>query len=804
MNSETDSNQQQSPEPAGSVPQQGCGQAAIGTFNRYGMAIALVIAAAAMRLTILQALGTRYVFTVFYPAVMLAALYGGVWSGLLATVISALLASYFWMEPVEHFSLKQPVDLLALTIFFLSGTLISVIAEAMHRAQARAHKAEIQTHVSAERELSTLVLQESEDRLKSVLQSSSMGTFEVDLQSGAGRWNEVEFELLGLKPGEVVSNPDVFFRYVHPDDIASVTAQWEEALQSGVLDTEFRIVRADGEERWLAGKGRFAFENKAGGRAIRFMGVNFDITGRKQAELELVETQQRLRAIMEAVPVGISYSDDPTCRNVRGNPAVLAQFETKQEDNLSASAIDSDAPGRQVRFFRQGKQISDVELPLQRAVAENREIEPMELEIEMPGGRRWFAEASGAPIRDRDGNVIGGVAVTVDITKRKQVEEQLAELSQRLSYHIDNSPLAVIEWGPDMRLIRWSGAAEHMFGWKADEVLGKRMEDLHWIYAEDEEQVAEVSSDLLKGTNRRRFSANRNYCKDGSVVFCEWYNSSLLDGLGNLRSILSLVLNVTDRRRLEESLQQYSEMLESMVVKRTAQLREKDQLLLQQSRLAAMGEMINNIAHQWRQPLNSLGLHIQRLSLFYDTGHFNKEFLDKSVQESMKLVQHMSQTIDDFRSFFKPDKEKIDFCINRALQQALNLVNDSFEHNQIRVIHHADGEAWINGYPNEFSQALLNILQNARDALLDQKTDGRHVTIGSSVENGKSIITIADNGGGIPEDILEAIFEPYVSTKGIQGTGIGLYMSKIIIEKNMGGSLTVRNRGDGAEFRIEI
>ena len=137
----------------------------------------------------------------------------------------------------------------------------------------------------------------------------------------------------------------------------------------------------------------------------------------------------------------------------------------------------------------------------------------------------------------------------------RQSEERLRELSQRLTYHVDNSPLAVIEWGPDMRLTRWSGAAERIFGWKPEEVLGKRMEDFRWIYKEDVAQVAEVSNELQNGANSHRFSANRNYRKDGSIVNCEWYNSSLLDESGELRSILSLVLDVTERKYAESALQ---------------------------------------------------------------------------------------------------------------------------------------------------------------------------------------------------------------------------------------------------------
>lgn len=158
-----------------------------------------------------------------------------------------------------------------------------------------------------------------------------------------------------------------------------------------------------------------------------------DITERKLAERQFFETDQRLQALMRALPVGVSVSDDATCRSITGNPAVLQQFELRSADNLSAFAPEEKAPGRQVRFFRDGQQISGSELPLQRAVAENREIPPMELDVELPSGRRWTTMSTGAPIYDNDGNIIGGVAVTVDITERKQMELELQERAAQLA-----------------------------------------------------------------------------------------------------------------------------------------------------------------------------------------------------------------------------------------------------------------------------------------------------------------------------------------------------------------------------------
>ena len=151
----------------------------------------------------------------------------------------------------------------------------------------------------------------------------------------------------------------------------------------------------------------------------------------RSPEQELFETQQRLKALLEALPVGVHFSHDATCQRISGNAATLAQFDATPEDNISVSAADEGAAGRHTKYISNGRVLTEFELPLQRAVAENRIIPPVELEIELPSGRRWIAEASGAPIHDTHGNVIGGVAVTLDITERKRVEEALRR-SERL------------------------------------------------------------------------------------------------------------------------------------------------------------------------------------------------------------------------------------------------------------------------------------------------------------------------------------------------------------------------------------
>ena len=176
---------------------------------------------------------------------------------------------------------------------------------------------------------------------------------------------------------------------------------------------------------------RWVLQRDKAGRPCAIMEINNDISKRKLAEEQLFQAHQRLQALMTALPVGVSFSDDATCQRITGNPAVLKQFEVAPEENLSASALDPAAPGRQVRFFQNGRPLEQEELPLQRSVAENREIPCVELEVRLPSGKNWMAECYGAPVRDARGNVVSGVAVSVDVSERKAAEEALRVIESR-------------------------------------------------------------------------------------------------------------------------------------------------------------------------------------------------------------------------------------------------------------------------------------------------------------------------------------------------------------------------------------
>ncbi len=253
----------------------------------------------------------------------------------------------------------------------------------------------------------------------------------------------------------------------------------------------------------------------------------------------------------------------------------------------------------------------------------------------------------------------------------------------------------------------------------------------------------------------------------------------------------------------QQELEEMNRSLEDRIQKAVDELRQKDQVLMRQSRMAAMGEMIGNIAHQWRQPLNALGLVIANIKDAYDYNELDAEYLSQAVTDSNRLVQKMSSTISDFANFFRPDKKITAFSGFKQIRDAIALVEASFKNNNIIIHCDAAEDIMLLGYPNEFSQVLLNLLVNAKDAIQSAKQPEGRVNVALTTVGDKGCITVRDNGGGIPEKIRDRIFDPYFSTK-LQGSGIGLYMSKMIIEGNMNGTITARNIGDGAEFTIYV
>jgi len=246
----------------------------------------------------------------------------------------------------------------------------------------------------------------------------------------------------------------------------------------------------------------------------------------------------------------------------------------------------------------------------------------------------------------------------------------------------------------------------------------------------------------------------------------------------------------------------YEATLKKEVEQRIEQIRKQDELLLSQSKSASMGEMISAIAHQWRQPLNTLSLYNITLE---SKEYLSKEDIKEFREKSNNVIQQMSQTINDFRDFFKPNKNKEKFFIVDSIQKVLGILDAQFKEKNIIIKNSVDTNLFLLNFKSEFEQVLINLLNNAKDAILKTIPPKKMgiIEIVSFVSKTEIILEIRDNGSGIEPNIIDKIFEPYFTTKfESQGTGLGLYMSKMIIERNMGGQIVVLSDDDGTAFKI--
>lgn len=228
-------------------------------------------------------------------------------------------------------------------------------------------------------------------------------------------------------------------------------------------------------------------------------------------------------------------------------------------------------------------------------------------------------------------------------------------------------------------------------------------------------------------------------------------------------------------------------------------------LLIQQSKLAEMGSMIGIIAHQWKQPLNILSLNSQSLKIRYQSNQLNENTIDLIIKKFLTQIEFMSDTIDDFKNFFSISKEKMEFRVHEEIQSIIKILESKIHSHDIKISINKKFDCSITSYKNEFKQALFNIINNMIDIFDERVIENPYIKIDIEYDYMDCVITLHDNGGGIATQLLpERLFEPYVTTKGETGTGIGLQITKDIIINSFNGEIKASNVDNGAQFIIKL
>ena len=396
-----------------------------------------------------------------------------------------------------------------------------------------------------------------------------------------------------------------------------------------------------------------------------------------------------------------------------------------------------------------------------------------------------------------------------DISARKYAEEAQHRSERFLRTIIDTEPEGVKLLGPDgsINMINQAGLAMIQAD-SADQVQGQVIYSI--VTPEYRSEFIAITEGAFKGAEGSlEFEA---VGLKGSHLWLDTLVVPFRDEQGVIVSVLAITRDITKRKLAEEALaekryqlEELNRTLEQRINESVAEIRQKDQMLILQNRMASMGEMLSNIAHQWRQPLNNIGLIIQTLLCNYELGLLTETEMKIQVDKAMETIQFMSRTIDDFRYFSHLEQEKEGFLVNDVVKTTIDFVYATFRHHDIAVCFEAGEPVVALGYPNQYSQVILNILNNARDVLVERNVTAPRINITAYNDHDQAIITVHDNGGGIDEAIHPRIFDPFFTSKEPgKGTGIGLYMSKVIIEQNMSGSVSARNVDGGARFSIKL
>ncbi|MBF0273711.1 MAG: PAS domain-containing protein [Nitrospinae bacterium] len=614
---------------------------------------------------------------------------------------------------------------------------------------------------------------------------------------------------------------------------------------------EVEIFHKDGSVKTLLVLETPILNNNQG--IIGVNGIAKDITLQKETERALKESHERFESIVSHIP-GAVYR----CANDKDWTMEYLSDAIKEISGYPSSDFTKNI--RSYASIIHPDDVSMVDDWVQKGVLQK---EPFIMDyriIHADGNVRWVSE-EGQGLYNDDGTLICLNGVIIDSTEKKEKEEKMLQdfLSRKAIASILQHSLL-------------GGSLEEQLLFALDEVIlldCYSFESKGAIFLMDKR-----GKNLVLKAQRNVPSHTLNECKtvplgecicgkvaqNGEVIYSNCplnLNNEKLEGtpehghycmpiqsrnktLGALN--IYIKLGVERSEQVESFLESIAYTLAGIIERHNAEIALKDknseldsinanleervkseveksikneQLLIQQSKMAMMGEMIGAIAHQWRQPLNCLGLIIQNIEDEYSFGEITQDSLAGLVKQGMEEINFMSDTIDDFRNFFMKSKEKALFDVETAIQKTVELSSAQFHNNFIKVIFQKKQHEPIPpflGYQNEFKQVLVNILSNGKDAILknplqnfDDQGHVGQIEIRLDQHDNMVVVDIEDTGGGIQREEMEKVFEPYFTTKEEdKGTGIGLYMSKTIVEKNMGGTLTVKNGKGGAIFTITL
>jgi len=624
-------------------------------------------------------------------------------------------------------------------------------------------------------------LRRSEEHLRLALNSSNVGTWEWDMLTGEVTWSANVEKVFNIAPGSFKGGYEEYLELIHLDDLQTVTTAIDDALNTNKpYAVEHRVKCVREGECWIYCQGDV--HRDPAGKPVRMLGTVTDVSERKNAELKIKASQKMLQLVLDAIPARVFWKDVNSV--YLGCNKLFAQDAGLDSPQQIIGKTDFDMTWRE----QAGRYRND-----DQAVIHSGKPKLAYEEPQTQQDKTIWLETSKIPLTDLQGNIIGVLGTYTDISERKQAIEDKRRSEQRLMLHFQQTPLAVVEWDTEMKIIEWNQAAERIFGYRRNEAIGRQVIDL--IIPQDQRKQINRVADSLVNMHGGRRNVNRNTTKDGKIIICEWYNTPLVDENGQIIGVASAAMDITERVNTEQELTQYREHLEEIVDQRT------DELTRVNKELEAFSY---SVSHDLRAPLRSIdGFSQVLMEDYYDK-------LDEEGKDYLQRVrsgaQRMAQLIDDMLKLSRLTRSQLNHenvniseiatDIAAALQNEAPGRSAQFH---ITADLHAYGDEGL------LTVVLDNLISNAW-----KYTSKKHhavIEFGAQVGDKETTYWIKDNGAGFNMAYVDKLFGAFQRlhhTHEFEGSGIGLATVARIIHRH-GGSVWAEGKVDeGATFYFTL
>ncbi|MCH8861854.1 MAG: PAS domain S-box protein [Proteobacteria bacterium] len=625
---------------------------------------------------------------------------------------------------------------------------------------------------------------ENERNLAAAQRISRLGSWDWDIVTGSLAWSDEVYRIFGLKPQQFGATYEAFLEYIHPDDREALETAVQLSLETGgQYEIEHRVIRDDGSLRYVVERGEVYLD--AAGKARAMRGTVHDVTEKQLKDEEIRRLALVIKQLKDAVLI---LQIDGTI--IDGNESVETVFGYSREDLIGQSSFmlhaDPDA-------WLAGRE------DVMQAISSEGNWTGL-VELKQKNGAIRQAELSLTSLLDDNGNHIGNVSITRDVTDEKlaqeeiktlnkelekRVERRTAELRDQMEFSerlIDTAHAIILVLDTEGHIKKFNRYLEDLAGFPLSDVVGKSWFDTFV----PEDQQASIDAPHGDAVARKEIHGVQNAIrtKSGEILQIEWFNTTLRDSKGKAWGTLSVGHDITERLKLNAQ-------------------------VIQSSKLATLGEMATGIAHELNQPLGIIGLAAENLSQKLTKKETDPDYAAKKIDRILSQVKRATKIIDHMRIFGRqPDVSPKPVQLAAALEGVMTLVGQQL--NLAGIVINSDlpdDLPAVTGHHVQVEQVLLNLINNARDAILaNSGSREKEITITGKFDPDKAIIilTVSDTGGGIDPKYLERVFEPFFTTKDInKGTGLGLSISYGIVSE-MGGRLLVENIEDGAMFTLEL